>query len=72
MRDDERRRRAVAAERARLLDRLVGAKGILTAYAEDLASTRRQAAELRVKNRKMLEQVRELQARRASGNGTRA
>jgi len=70
--EDEPQTRDAAAEHARLLEHLVGAKGILTAYAEDLASIRRQAAELRVKNRRMLEQVRELQTRPSSRNGTRS
>jgi hypothetical protein len=38
-----------------------GRDGILSAYAQDLSNIRRQAAELRVENRKMLEQVRALQ-----------
>jgi len=53
-------------ERARLLERLVGPDGILPAYGRDLANIRRQAAELRVKNREMLRQVRELQTRPTS------
>ena len=51
----------VASERARLLERWVGAAGILPAYARDLANIRGQAAELRVGNRRMLRQVREPQ-----------
>jgi hypothetical protein len=56
----------VASERARRLERWVGTAGILPAYARDLANIRRQAVELRVKNRRMLRQVRELQTQPTS------
>lgn len=49
-------------ERARL-ERVAGPDGILQTYARDLATIRDRAAELRVKNRKMLEQVRALQTK---------
>jgi len=62
----EEQRSATVSERARLVERLVGRDGILPAYAEDLASIRRRAAALQVKNRRMLRQVRELQTRGTS------
>ncbi len=71
-REDEPQTPDTAVEHERLLEHLVGARGILTAYAEDLANIRRQTAELRVKNRKMLEQVRELQTRPSARNSPRS
>ncbi len=68
---DDRRRTAVS-ERARLVERLLGPDGILPAYAHDLANVRRQTAELRVRNRKMLQQVRALQKKPTSSRGTAA
>ncbi len=70
-REEERQTRATAAERARLREHAVGGGGVLTACAEDLARIRRDAAALRLKNRKLLEQVRELQARPSSRNPTK-
>jgi hypothetical protein len=72
LRDSEAQRGATATERAELLERLVGLHGILPAYGEALANTLRQARELRAKNRKLLERVRELQTQPALwAKGTR-
>ncbi|HTR89872.1 MAG TPA: hypothetical protein VMG62_07155 [Solirubrobacteraceae bacterium] len=50
-----------AHEREHLLERLHELRRLVPAFAEELASTRRQAATLRVENRRLLEQVRRLQ-----------
>jgi len=48
-------------ERDHLLDRLQILRAIVPAFAQELATARRQAARLRVENRRLLEEVRELQ-----------
>jgi len=48
-------------ERDQLLERLQSLRTILPAMAEELASARRQAASLRVENRRLVEEVRRLQ-----------
>ena len=70
--EDEPQTREAAPEHARLLAHFAGATGILSSYAEGPVSIRRRAAELRVKNRRMLEHVRELQTRQSSRNRTRS
>ncbi len=65
-------RREHESERARLVERLVDPGGIMSAYARDLENIRRRAAELRVKNHRMLQQVRALQTKPTSSHsGTR-
>lgn len=49
-------------EREHVLERLHHLRTILPAFAEELASSRRQAAALRVENRSLLEEVRRLRA----------
>lgn len=60
--------RAVAGEldREHLLDRLMHLRAILPVFAEELASSRRQAAVLRVENRGLLAEVRRLQRQSAT------
>ena len=53
-----------AHDREHLLDRLQHLRGILPVFAQELASSRRQAAALRVENRGLLEEVRRLRAQR--------
>jgi len=53
--------RVAAFDRDHLLDRLNRLRTILPAFAEELASSRRQAAALRVENRGLLAEVRRLQ-----------
>jgi len=48
---------AEAIERDQLLDRLRHLRKILPVFAEEMASARREAARLRVKNSRLLEQV---------------
>lgn len=48
-------------DREHLLDRLDRLRAILPAFAKELASSRRQAAALRVENRGLLAEVRRLQ-----------
>lgn len=55
---------AAAVEREELLDRLVHLRAILPPLAEELARARRQAAALRVENRRLLGEVRRLQGQR--------
>lgn len=52
---------AGALDREHLLDRLDRLRAILPAFAEELASSRRQAAALRIENRGLLAEVRRLQ-----------
>jgi len=59
------------ASRERLLARLHKARTIVPVFAHELASARRQAARLRVENRKLVEQVRLLQRQRTVKDGTR-
>ena len=49
-------------ERDHLVERLHNLRTVLPVMAEELASARRQAASLRVENRRLVEQVRRLQA----------
>lgn len=51
-----------APQRDYVLDRLHHLRRILPVFAEELASSRRQAAALRVENRGLLEEVRRLRA----------
>jgi hypothetical protein len=59
------------AERDQLLDRLQQLRSILPAFAQELASARRQAAALLVENRGLLEEVRWLRAQRAQDGSRR-
>ncbi|HWJ50126.1 MAG TPA: hypothetical protein VNR42_03840 [Solirubrobacteraceae bacterium] len=52
---------AHAADRDHLLDRLHNLRMIVPVFAQELASARRQAAALRVENRKLRERVQQLQ-----------
>jgi len=47
-------------DREHLLDRLAHFRTILPAFAQELASARRQTAQLRVENRRLLEELRRL------------
>jgi hypothetical protein len=58
---------AGALDREHLLDRLDRLRAILPAFAEELASSRRQAAALRVENRGLLAEVRRLQRQSVMG-----
>ena len=59
--DDQRR---TMLDRDYLLERLNHLRAVLPVFAQELAVARRQAAQLQVENRRLLEQVRQLQARR--------
>ena len=59
-----RRITAGGVEREQLLDRLAQLRAILPAFAEELATARRQTAALRVENRGLLAEVRRLQRQR--------
>jgi hypothetical protein len=48
-------------DRDQLLDRLKSLRTIVPVFAQELASTRRQTAQLRLENGRLLEQVRQLQ-----------
>lgn len=48
-------------ERDYLLERLQNLRGVLPVFAQELASSRRQAARLRLENARLTERVRELQ-----------
>ncbi len=52
---------AHASDRDHLLDRLHNLRMIVPVFAQELASARRQAATLRVENRKLRERVQQLQ-----------
>lgn len=52
-----------AAERADLLDRLQRLRSVLPSFARETERARVQAARLRVENKRLVEQVRALQAR---------
>ncbi len=72
--DSDGRRLAAAAgvaDREHLLDRLQHLRGILPVFAQELASSRRQAAALRIENRGLLEEVRRLRAQRERSNSAR-
>lgn len=57
-----------AGERDQLLDRLGSLRRVLPVLAQEMAAARRQAAHLRIDNRRLAEQVRELRAQlRARG-----
>jgi hypothetical protein len=62
---------AGAIDREHLLDRLQHLRGILPVFAQELASSRRQAASLRVENRGLLEEVRRLRAQRERSDSAR-
>ncbi|HEX5308493.1 MAG TPA: hypothetical protein VFW38_05360 [Solirubrobacteraceae bacterium] len=53
---------AIASEREQLTDRLRSLRRVLPALAQEMAAARRQAAHLRIDNRRLSEQVRELRA----------
>jgi chromosome segregation ATPase len=53
---------AQAREREQLTDRLHSLRRVLPALAQEMASARRQATHLRLDNRRLTEQVRELRA----------
>ncbi len=55
--------RIESQDRDQLLDRLCNLRRVLPVLAEEMAAARRQAAHLRVDNRRLSEQVRELRAR---------
>lgn len=61
---------AGALDREHLLDRLDRLRAILPAFAEELASSRRQAAALRVENRVLLAEVRRLQRESTIGGSS--
>ena len=58
-----------ALQREHVLDRLQHLRSILPVFAEELASSRRQAAALRVENRGLLEEVRRLRALHGHNGG---
>jgi len=62
---------AGATDREHLLDRLQHLRGILPVFAQELASSRRQAAALRIENRGLLEEVRRLRAQRERSDPAR-
>jgi len=62
---------AGATDREHLLERLQHLRGILPMFAQELASSRRQAAALRVENRGLLEEVRRLRAQRERSDSAR-
>lgn len=68
----EPRAAAGTLDREHLLDRLDRLRAILPAFAEELASSRRQAAALRVENRGLLAEVRRLQRQSATGGPSSA
>jgi hypothetical protein len=55
---------AGASDRDHLLERLHHLRTILPVFAEELASSRRQAAALRVENRGLIDEVRRLRRKR--------
>ena len=61
-----RRVTAAGVERDQLLERLAQLRSILPAFAQELASARRQATVLRVENRGLLAEVRRLQRQRGA------
>lgn len=64
----EPRAAAGTLDREHLLDRLDRLRAILPAFAQELVSSRRQAAALRVENRGLLAEVRRLQRQRATSD----
>jgi len=61
-----------AQDRDHLLDRLENLRKIVPVFAEELANARRQSAQLRSENIKLLEQVRQLQRQHPPRAGVRA
>lgn len=53
----------VHGDRDHLLERLQNLRKVLPVFATELASARRQAAQLRMENQRLLERVRQLQAK---------
>ena len=49
------------SDRERLLDSLTHLRSVVSVFAQELVSARRQAARLRVENGSLLEEVRQLQ-----------
>ena len=64
--------RDVARDRDHLIDRLQHLRAIVPVFAQELASARRQAAQLRVENGRLLAEVRRLQRQSGAAEGTRA
>lgn len=54
---------SLAAERAAMLDRMQRLRDVLPSFARETERARSQAARLRVENKRLVEQVRALQAR---------
>lgn len=65
------RARGPSVDREHVLERLRNLRKTLPVLATGLASARRQAAQLRVENKRLVEQVRRLQATAASDRGRR-
>jgi hypothetical protein len=61
-------RGAGASDRDHLLERLHHLRTILPVFAQELASSRRQAAALRVENRGLVDEVRRLRAQRGESS----
>lgn len=57
-----------ASDRDHLLERLHHLRTILPVFAQELASSRRQAAALRVENRGLVDEVRRLRAQRGDSS----
>ncbi len=62
---------AAAVDREHLLDRLQHFRAVLPVVAQQLASARRQAAQLRVENCGLVEEVRRLRRQRGESNRSR-
>ena len=58
-------------DREHLIDRLLSLRVIVPVFAEELANSRRQSAGLRLENRGLLEQVRQLQRQRIDASDSR-
>ena len=59
-------------DREHLIDRLLSLRVIVPVFAEELANSRRQSARLRLENRSLLEQVRQLKRQRLDASDSRA
>jgi hypothetical protein len=59
---------AGAGDRDHLIERLHHLRTILPVFAQELASSRRQAAALRVENRGLVDEVRRLRAQRGASS----
>ncbi len=59
-------------DRDHLINRLQHLRTIVPVFAQELASARRQAAQLRVENGRLLAEVRRLQRQSSAPEGTRA